>query len=1022
MKLKHEKVISVFLAMMMLLSVMPAGLMTVNAAVTLSSLQSKYPSGKYWNGGNADSYTSKPCTHHTGNCSYSGSCGCNTFKGHCIQCMGFAYKLASLIYGGDPYTDWKNSSKSSSSVDSLKSGDIVCYKNGGHYIFVYDVNGDVVTYADCNSSGNCNIRWGQTITKAQIKSTFYSVDRAPSAWNGGSGSHTHSYSGSYFEGVHPHRVYQKCSCGKTKYTGATRAYQNCSTCMKLSTAYVMPVKAYTINTGKTTVYSSVNGTAKSNKIYDTDLCTISQIYDCGWCKVTFPLDAGGTETGYCKTSIFMKDGGYIVYTSKQITSYRRSDLKISSGYAGSGDKIYVLGNTSSAVQIAYPLTAGGWKVGWMPISAIKCTLSYNANGGTGSMSNTSSKYKSSFTLSENKFVKTGYTFSGWNVYRNSDKKWYVSGKGWKTASEISSKGYTKKLYKNKWDGTLDSSWINLGKTNDKFTFYAVWTPNTLSVYYNANGGTVSSDTYKLSNNIVYNKSNSSKYMQKWTYNSTKTNGLVNATTFGLTREGYTFKGWGTTASGGTVFNQNDTTLVPSKINANIKNGSCSSTLYAIWALKTYSIKFDANGGTGTPTAQTKTHGKSLTLSSTIPARDGYSFLGWSTSKTATSAVYQPGDTYTGNSGITLYAVWQAVPIAPTHTHEWNTDYSIDKEATCTEPGSKSIHCKGCNETKDAVSIPIIEHNFEEFILKEASCTEKGEKVKRCLICGTETDKSEIPTTEHNFISTITTEATCACEGEKENVCSECGLHTNKEIIPILDHEFGEWKVEKDATAEADGIESRQCVNCGYSETRNIEYIPVYDEDAPRISMTSVDAKAGEEVEVQIKMENNPGITALRLIIDFDENALEMTGFSFGDALSSMNKGTSEKYGNHYSFSMYSATTDLSDCGIFAIIKFKVKDNTVEGEYPITITYDPDDIFNLNGDRVDFDMETGAIIVNSCLLGDMNDDGKINMRDVVLLQQVVNGWDVTYNKSAADYNEDDKINMRDIVALQQYING
>lgn len=45
-----------------------------------------------------------------------------------------------------------------------------------------------------------------------------------------------------------------------------------------------------------------------------------------------------------------------------------------------------------------------------------------------------------------------------------------------------------------------------------------------------------------------------------------------------------------------------------------------------------------------------------------------------------------------------------------------------------------------------------------------------------------------------------------------------------------------------------------------------------------------------------------------------------------------------------------------------------------------------------------------------------------MRDVVLLQQVVNGWNVTYNKDAADYNGDGKTNMRDIVALQQYING
>lgn len=663
MKINQKRIVSIFLAILMLFSVLPAGTVTVRAAVTLSSLQNKYPSGKYWNGGNADSYTSIPCSHHTGSCPYNGSCGCNTFKNHCIQCMGFAYKLASLIYGGDPYTDWKDISRNASSVDSLKAGDIVCYKNGGHYIFVCAVNGDIVTYADCNSSGTCNIRWGQTITKSQIKATFSSVDRAPSAWsNGSSGTHTCAYSGSYFESAHPHRVYQKCSCGKTKYTGATKAYSNCSSCMKLSTAYVMPIKAYTINTGKTTVYSSVNGTAKSNKIYDTDLCTISQIYDCGWCKVSFPLDSGGTETGYCKISVFMKGGGYIAYTSKQTNTYRRSDLKTSNGYAGAGDKIYMLGTAGSAVQIAYPMNSSTWKVGWVPQSAIKATVSYNANGGNGSMVSSSVQYNGAITLAANKFTKPGYTFSGWNVYRASDKKWYVSGQGWKTASEISKNKYAKTLYKNQFSGTLGQPWLNLGKTNDTFTFYAVWTPNKLSVNYNVNGGIIRSDTYKLSNNIVYKKSNNAKLTQIWTYNNSKTDGLYNASTFGLTREGYTFKGWGTTASGGTVFDQNDGTLVPTSINSAIKNGSCSSTLYAIWTPKTYSVKFDSNGGSGTPSSQTKTYGKNLVLSSTKPTREGYEFLGWATSKTASGVTYQPGSVYTANSAAVLYAVWNPIKL------------------------------------------------------------------------------------------------------------------------------------------------------------------------------------------------------------------------------------------------------------------------------------------------------------------------------------------------------------------------
>lgn len=72
----------------------------------------------------------------------------------------------------------------------------------------------------------------------------------------------------------------------------------------------------------------------------------------------------------------------------------------------------------------------------------------------------------------------------------------------------------------------------------------------------------------------------------------------------------------------------------------------------------YTVKFDANGGTGAPSSQTKTYGYTLTLSSTKPTRTGYNFLGWSTSKTATSPTYYAGGSYTANSGATLYAVWE----------------------------------------------------------------------------------------------------------------------------------------------------------------------------------------------------------------------------------------------------------------------------------------------------------------------------------------------------------------------------
>lgn len=113
-----------------------------------------------------------------------------------------------------------------------------------------------------------------------------------------------------------------------------------------------------------------------------------------------------------------------------------------------------------------------------------------------------------------------------------------------------------------------------------------------------------------------------------------------------TRSGYIFKGWATTSSGEVAYRPGGTY----SSNANI-------TLYAIWQQSTFTVAYNANGGTGAPSNQTKTYGTNLTLSSTKPTKTDYKFVGWGTAASDTTAKYQPGGTYTANANITLYAIW-----------------------------------------------------------------------------------------------------------------------------------------------------------------------------------------------------------------------------------------------------------------------------------------------------------------------------------------------------------------------------
>lgn len=98
-------------------------------------------------------------------------------------------------------------------------------------------------------------------------------------------------------------------------------------------------------------------------------------------------------------------------------------------------------------------------------------------------------------------------------------------------------------------------------------------------------------------------------------------------------------------------------------------------------IPTYTVSYNANGGSGAPSSQTKTHNKTLTLSSKRPTRTGYNFLGWSTSRTATSASYSAGDSFTSNSDTTLYAVWDPKSYTLSTNSDSNSSILVSRQST-----------------------------------------------------------------------------------------------------------------------------------------------------------------------------------------------------------------------------------------------------------------------------------------------------------------------------------------------------
>ncbi len=220
------------------------------------------------------------------------------------------------------------------------------------------------------------------------------------------------------------------------------------------------------------------------------------------------------------------------------------------------------------------------------------TVTFDANGGSSAPSPQTKVYGTPLTLSTQQPTRTGYTFAGWSTNKNATAATYQSGA----------------QYKN----------------NGVVTLYAVWTPNRYTVTFNANGGSGAPSPQTKVHGVVL------------TLSSTKP-----------TRSGYTFRGWATAPDSTSV------TYLSGSTYAN----NFSTTLYAVWNPNRYTVTFNANGGSGAPSAQTKVQGTPLTLPTQQPTRAYHTFLGWSTDPNATAATYQSGGQYKNNGDTTLYAVW-----------------------------------------------------------------------------------------------------------------------------------------------------------------------------------------------------------------------------------------------------------------------------------------------------------------------------------------------------------------------------
>lgn len=178
-----------------------------------------------------------------------------------------------------------------------------------------------------------------------------------------------------------------------------------------------------------------------------------------------------------------------------------------------------------------------------------------------------------------------------------------------------------------------------------------FTTNSYSVTVNPNGGTLS-----VGDSSITKNSNGTA-----TFKTTYGSGNYNALGISATRTGYTAKGVYSATSGGIKIwdasgnCQKDGTYYNSSLKWIWDSGS-SLNFYVQWEPNTYTITYNANGGTGAPSTQSFKFDSGEKLSTTVPTRKGYTFAGWYI--TETKQTLQAGAAIpTGWGSFTAVAQW-----------------------------------------------------------------------------------------------------------------------------------------------------------------------------------------------------------------------------------------------------------------------------------------------------------------------------------------------------------------------------
>ena len=333
-----------------------------------------------------------------------------------------------------------------------------------------------------------------------------------------------------------------------------------------------------------------------------------------------------------------------------------------------------------------------------------------------------------------------------------------------------------------------------------------------------------------------------------------------------------------------------------------------------------------------------------------------------------------------------------------HVHTWD-EGKIMKGATCTEAGSVTYTCTGCQETKTE-EIPPMGHNWSSWdVIEEPSATAPGKEERRCRIC---------KVTETREIAADTVVLTLEPAGgkvvpEQRTVVKDTPIG----LLPTPTREgytFDGWFSDPDTGSLVDGESTFPTDATLWAHWTEGEA----ETTGCRLEVVESVAAPGENAVITLRLVNNPGIAGLAFRFGWDDQILTYEDFSDAE----LNGWMVDKQ------AVWASAENFTGDGDILRLQFAVSDKAKEG----TMDFSLEDIvaFSQDLEPVEIEPVSGEIAIRKILPGDTDGSGTVDIRDLMLLYRYTADSETRVDLDNADLNGNGRIDSEDIAALQKQL--